>query len=75
MIMARTTEFLELNDYGLGRKPDRTRQITRDISLYLEDVLLDTDFDRIGCLERGTDEYEIYRDLGALPKEHAGWQF
>jgi len=41
-----------------------------NIGGFLEDMLLDPDFDKIGVLDAASDDFNMYRDLGALPGQY-----
>jgi hypothetical protein len=70
--MMRTAEFSDFTGNSFDRiTGSRARNTVKDIRTYFEDMLLDDDFDRIGSLENESDEYEIYRELSALPKGQA----
>lgn len=69
--MAHATPFLDdRKSYSNNKTGGFVRNIVSDFSADMESLLLDSDFDRIGCLETDSEEFWMYGDLGALPKDH-----
>ncbi len=67
--MTRTYDFFDIlkNDIN-GMIDVRSSFLKDDIGSYFEDLLLDPDFDQIGALEPGSNEFNMYKELNALPK-------
>jgi hypothetical protein len=66
--MARATQFA--NAEKLTQSGRKTRfSSSKDFNSLLEDLLLDDGFDQIGRLDYGGAEFDIYRELKALPRE------
>jgi hypothetical protein len=60
-------EILIQNIDSVDPKHSSARQ---DVEQFFRDLLLDPEFDNIGRLDPNSDEFDIYKDLGALPKAY-----
>lgn len=69
--MAQTADFFDIFRNSMASESEGHRsRLADEVTFFLGEHLLDEDFDQIGVLSVNSDEFDIYRDLGALPRSH-----
>jgi hypothetical protein len=69
-IMARMADFFEILRDNMNSMSEREREISEDIEMMFDDLLIDPDFDSVGVLEPASNDFQMYRELRALPVAH-----
>ncbi len=68
--MAYAADFFDILKRPIDSVNPARSSLKDDVKHFFEDLLLHPDFDQIGRLDASGDEFNMYRELGALPEAY-----
>jgi hypothetical protein len=68
--MAYAADSLDIFSRNIDAVDPKHSSRKKEIGQFFQDLLLDPEFDNIGRLHPNSDEFDIYRELKALPEAY-----